>query len=73
MTELQHTLFSQEIDLIQARHFSFFPDEQKDLICVTHDNSGFQLSFLEGYNLSSAITLEIQLAFKLVMSLELTQ
>ena len=68
MPRNQITLFWKEIDLIQQRHASFFSPGQRDFITIKKIDNVYTLEFSEGYNLSTNITLEIQLAFKLTMT-----
>ena len=65
-TNVQEKLFFGEIDCIQLRHASLFPSEQKRFIVLRNLNGMHKLHFKGGYNLDDVITMEIQLAFKLV-------
>lgn len=69
MTSTQQKLFWKEIDLIQTRHSLFFPVEQKEYISLQKINTRFELIFLKGYDLPTAITMEIQFALKLTMTI----
>ena len=48
------------------RHASLFPSEQKQFIVLGKWNGLYELDFKGGYNLDDVITMEIELAFKLV-------
>ena len=50
------------------RHSLFFPVEQKEYISLQKINSTWELTFLEGYDLSTVITQEIEFAFRLCCS-----
>lgn len=60
------TMFWNEVELIQQRHSLFFPVEQKEFISIKELDNRIELFFLEDYNLSSVITMEIKFAFKLI-------
>lgn len=66
MTNFQIETFWFEIDQIQLRHHVFFPSEQKLFIQLSKVDGQFVLTFLEGYDLPSCITLEINFCFKIV-------
>jgi hypothetical protein len=59
-------LFREELLIIQQRHAIVFPANQLFYVRAQKVNEGFELKFLKGYDLSSVITMEIELAFKLV-------
>lgn len=59
-------IFYEEIALIQKRHSVMFPHSQIKFIKAENINGNYELKFLDGYDLSSVITMEIQLAFKLI-------
>jgi hypothetical protein len=61
-------LFHEEINLIQKRHFVVFPLTQLSYVILKNENGIYVLQFLEGYDLSTEITMEIELAFKLVFN-----
>jgi hypothetical protein len=66
MTNYQIDLFWEEVSQIQQRHSLFFPLSQIKYISLQKKETRTELIFLEGYNLPATITLEIQLAYKLV-------
>ena len=70
MTNFQIDLFWEEVAQIQQRHSLFFPISQLKYIGLHEKDSNHSLIFLEGYNLSTAITQEIQLAFKLASDIK---
>ncbi|MFT3907958.1 MAG: hypothetical protein QM737_00920 [Ferruginibacter sp.] len=59
-------LFREELLIIQKRHAIVFPPKQLFYIRAERVGGKFVLKFLKGYNLATVITMEIQLAFKLV-------
>ena len=61
-------LFKEEINIIQQRHAVVFPLRQLKFIKAEFVNSIYELKFLDGYDLSTVITMVIQLAFKLVFN-----
>ena len=58
--------FKEEIKIIQKRHAVVFPISQLKFIKAEFINGNYELKFLDGYDLSTVITMEIQLAFKLI-------
>ncbi len=70
MTNFQIDLFWEEVFQIQQRHSLFFPISQIKYISIHKNEACSELIFLEGYNLPATITLEIQLAFKLVSDIK---
>ena len=62
-------LFWREIDKIQNRHLICFPKSQRKYFLNKEINSKFKLTFMNGYDLPSVITFEIQLAFKLILEI----
>lgn len=66
MTANRLKAFWEEIDWIQKRHSVFFPASQKKFISIEQRAGEIKLKFLDGYNLSSVITQEIEFAFKLI-------
>lgn len=66
LLQLLSQLFREELLGIQKRHAIVFPINQLFYVSVQERREGYELKFLKGYDLSSVITLEIQLAFKLV-------
>ena len=58
--------FFEELDSIQIRHALLFPPAQKQFVELRNSNGVNQLYFGSGYNLPDGITMEIELAFKLV-------
>ena len=58
--------FYEEVINIQRRHAALFPAIQLTLIQAVCTNGKWSLHFREGYNLSSAITMEIELTFKIL-------
>ena len=59
-------LFREELLIIQKRHAIVFPPKQLFYIRAERVGGEFELKFLKGYDLATVITMEIQLAFKLV-------
>ena len=59
-------LFREEVLIIQKRHAIVFPPKQLFYIRAEKVGEEFELKFLKGYDLATVITMEIQLAFKLV-------
>jgi hypothetical protein len=70
MTNYQIDLFWEEVSQIQQRHSLFFPLSQIKYISLQKKETRTELIFLEGYNLPATITLEIQLAYKLVSDIK---
>ncbi|MEO6670191.1 MAG: hypothetical protein ABIN36_11990 [Ferruginibacter sp.] len=66
LPQLLLQLFKEELLVIQQRHAVVFPVSQLFYVRVQKINAEFELKFLKGYDLSTVITMEIQLAFKLV-------
>lgn len=60
--------FKEEINIIQKRHAVVFPKSQLKFIKAEIIDGSYELKFLDGYDLSTVITMEIQLAFKLVFN-----
>lgn len=73
MSKLQIELFWLEIAQIQQRNALFFPISQLKYISLNKNDSGHVIIFIEGYNLPDVITLEIQLAFKIISDSDLSQ
>ena len=69
MTNTQIKLFWEEVDLIQKRHSLFFPDSQKENISISKTDTGSELYFMDDYDLPQCITMEIQLALKIILGL----
>ena len=61
-------LFNEEINIIQQRHAVVFPKSYFKFIRTEFINGRYELKFLDGYDLSTVITMEIELAFKLVFN-----
>ena len=61
-------LFKEEINIIQQRHAVVFPLRQLKFIKAESVNGSYELKFFNGYDLSTVITMEIELAFKLVFN-----
>ena len=70
MTNLQIDLFWEEVSQIQQRHSLFFPVSQIKYISIQEKGTGNDIIFLEGFNLPTTITQEIQLAFKLTSDIQ---
>lgn len=60
--------FKEEINIIQQRHAVVFPQSQLKFIKAEFINGNYKLKFLVGYELATVITMEIQLAFKLIFN-----
>lgn len=66
MTKLQIEIFWEEIDRLQKQYALFFAESQKQYISLHEKDGVHELVFLDGYELSSAITLDIKLMYKIV-------
>ena len=66
MTKLQIEIFWEEIDLLQKQYALFFPETQKQYISLHEKDGVHELVFLDGYELSSVITLDIRLLYSVV-------
>lgn len=65
MVTFQIDHFWEDISQIQQRHSLFFPFYQLKYISLEEKDSIHGFISLEGYNLATAITQQLQLAFKL--------
>ena len=63
---MKQKTFYEEIGQIQSRHSIFFPDSQMQFIKVKKSGDSYNLKYLDGYALPDVITMEIELAFKLI-------